>query len=605
MVAPSTLALELIVLFLSGGSLALSGVLAMALVEPRSRARGPRTARLPAVVLLRELVLPPTLAILVVTLLGAGLIELVHLRLGSSAQLALALSAGGLGGLGVALLALGVTVLGPRPALERPVELPKDRRSNRGWVASGAIFAGAGGAALLVLIGLYVTFDGHEPVLLVAAFGAGLAALAGRAPAWVRSGGPPEPPEIAGRTAWIRRMAPFSVGRALDLYLLFLLAGTAGSVLAFVPSVIRLLQPNAVLFPVAALAAIFVASLIAIPFATGENAPTGSFRRVAELGPTAFGFIALLALAPPYLPGGLGLFLAGVAGLLAGPAVVLLWAAGGARTGSASSPRFLRAVAPAILLGGTVVGSYWLGNLSVRGALDLSTPGLGPYGIGIATVTAVGTLTGLFALDLGGRFTASLNGAGEAQPVVGSTASVDRATAAAGVGGVFGAGLACVVLLSAFVALIPLEAGVAPGSLVISLDGSGEGRLLGGVALGLLLLIAVAALLTYRGPPSPEPTDRPPGESLRLRAGDWLGPLLLAVLLPLVTAQVLGAVGLVGLVIGAVLGSLWHGFSSELLPLGPPEGGPARTLVPTLALAVLTALLLGGTLFFGVHLGAL
>ena len=162
MVAPSTLALELIVLFLSAGSLALSGVLAMALVEPRSRRANPTPARSPAGGLVRELVVPPTLAILVATVLGAGLLDLVHLRLGSPSQIAVSLAVGGLGGLGVTLLALGVTALGPRPASERPVELPTDRRSSRGWVASGSIFAGAGGAALLSLIALYIAFDGHE-----------------------------------------------------------------------------------------------------------------------------------------------------------------------------------------------------------------------------------------------------------------------------------------------------------------------------------------------------------------------------------------------------------------------------------------------------------
>ena len=189
--------------------------------------------------------------------------------------------------------------------------------------------------------------------------------------------------------------------------------------------------------------------------------------------------------------------------------------------------------------------------------------------------------------------------------MAGSTPPVDRSTAAAGVGGLFVAGLSSVVLLSAFVALVPLEAGVAPGSLVISLNGSGEGRLLGGVALGLLLLVAVATLLNNRGPPALDPVVSPTGSSIWLRVGDWLGPLLLAVLVPLGTTELLGAVGTVGLAIGALLGSLWHGFSSELLPLGPPEGGPAPTLLPTLALVVLTALLLGGTLYFGVHLGSL
>jgi hypothetical protein len=603
MVAPSTLSLELIVLFLSAGGLALSGVLAIALVEPRRAGPDPEARQRAGRSMRRELVVPPVVATLLVALIGLGLLRALPSRLGSAGDGDLALVAGALGGLAVTLLALGVTILSPRLDVDPTGPRPTGARTRRGWGASASILAGSGGLALLTLVGLYVVLDGREPAMIAAVLGAALAALAGRASWRFRADAAPVPPEVARRTAWIRSMAPVAVAHALDVYLLFLAAATAASVLAFVPSEVRVLQPNAVLFPVAALAAVFVASLVAVLFATGEDAPTGSLRRVAELGPTAFGFVALLALAPPYLPGGLGLFLSGVAGLLAGPAVVLLWSNGrDAPSAPAGAFRFVRAAIPAFVFGALVVGAYWVANLSWHGSVDLSTSNLGTYGIGIAAVTCAGTLGGLSAIDLGGRLNAALNAAGEARDAPTPDVRRDRFTSAVRVGGVFAVGLASLVLVSAFVALVPLQAGVAPGSLVTALAGASEGRLLAGVVLGLLLALLVAKMFAPGaavGPTGPRPGD---DRGFRPQFGRWSVPLLLGAALPLFGGEVLGAVGLVGLAVGALLGTLWHGFTSELILVGSPDGGPAPTLLPTLALAVATALTFGAALYAGLPL---
>ncbi|HXQ48739.1 MAG TPA: hypothetical protein VN842_03040, partial [Thermoplasmata archaeon] len=172
MVEPSTLPLELLVLFLSAGALALSGILAGLLIEPAGRRPKPPHPQLRLRPLLRELVLPPVLATLVATLVLAGLVQAASLRIGSSHDVELALAVGAFGGLAVALFAIGVTILIPRAATERPVDLLTDRRPRRGWTASAAISSGAGGAALLTLIGLYVTLDGHVPAMIAAALGA-------------------------------------------------------------------------------------------------------------------------------------------------------------------------------------------------------------------------------------------------------------------------------------------------------------------------------------------------------------------------------------------------------------------------------------------------
>ncbi|HXQ94789.1 MAG TPA: hypothetical protein VN864_06470 [Thermoplasmata archaeon] len=414
-------------------------------------------------------------------------------------------------------------------------------------------------------------------------------------------------------------MAPTSVAYAIDLYLAFLTAATGASLIAFVPSAIRILQPNAVLFPMAALAAVFVASLVAIPFGAGVPSPSGSFRRIAELGPVAFGTIALLALVPPYLPGGLGLYLSGVTGLAAGTLVVLLWAAGGSspRTRTRGSLRYLRAVVPAIVLAGTIAVTYWLASWELPRGVDLSTPGLGTYGIALAAVAMVGTFAGLMALDLGGRFAAALNAAGEATPASATRISpaslaetpdpgTDRFTAGVRVGLVLAMGLASLVLVTGFLSLVPLEAGVAPGTLVVSLTGGTEGRLLVGAALGLLIPVLTATVLSYREAPlTPGAPSSPAVDPIRLRLGRSIGPLLLGIGIPVLAGSTLGAAGLVGVVLGALLGTLWHGFSSEILLLGPAEGGPPQILVPTMALAVLTALAFGAALYSGSFAGAL
>jgi len=602
MPAPSTLPLELIVLFLSAGALAVAGVLAMALVEPRRRRTAVRSVEGPRRTLALELLGAPVLSYLGAALLGTGLLAAFPLRLGPPAQLELAFATGTLGSFAVALFTIAVIALIPRPSEDAPVEVSPDRRSGRGWIAAGAVSAGAGGAALLTLIGLYIALDGHEPSLIAAALGAGVGALAGRAPARRRAITPSPAPSEQDRIAWIRSMAPIAVARALDLYLLFLVAATGASALAFVPSVVRLVQPNSVLFPVVALAVVFVASLVAIPFAPSGEMPTGSLRRVAELGPAAFGFIALLVVVPPYLPGGLGLFLSGVAGAVVAPLVILLVASGAdAPARSTGLRKALRAGTLALAFGGVVVAAFWLTDLAIHFPLDLSTSSIGTYGLGLATVAAAGTLGGLFAVDLGGRFTSALLGSGEAGSPGPPCPRVERFSSAASVGSVFVAGLSVLALVTGLTALVPLEAGVAPGSLVGSLSGSAEGRLLGGVALGLLIPVLTATLLAYRAPvlaAGPSEEDR----SLRLRIGSSVGPLALGVALPILGGELLGAAGLIGLVVGAVLGTLWHGFSFEVVPLGPPGRGPASTLLPTLATAALTAMVVGGSLYSGLRL---
>jgi hypothetical protein len=606
MVQPSTLPLELLVLLLSAGCLALSGVLAIYLIEPRDPTPDPKAERFRFRPLARELLLPPVAAVLVATTLLAGVIDLLPLKIGSAHDVDLALLVGAFGGLAVGLFALGVTFLTPRPATERPIGLPSDLRSRRGWAASTSIIAGAGSAALLTLVGLYTLLDGREPAMIAAALGAAVAALAARTTGRVVPTDPGSSSSATLRSAWIRSAASLAVPRALDLYLIVLLAATGASVLAFVPSEIRELQPNAVFFPMAALAAVFVASLLAIPFGIGEDAPTGSFRRVSELGPAAFGFIALLAITPPYLPGGLGLFLSGATGLVGGTAIVLLWSAGRASVAAShGTARIARALVPPIVLAATVALAYWLATLSLGGSIDLSTPSLGLYGVALASVTMVAPFGGFVALDLGGRLAASLNGAGEALDEAQPEVKRLRFTAAVRVGAIAASGLAALVLLSGFVALVPLEAGVAPGVLVASLTGGSEARLLGGVALGLLVPVLTAAVLAYRSPGgfvNPGSADR---EAIRVRLGRSAGPLLLGVGIPLLGGETLGAVGLVGIGLGALLGTCWHGFSSELLPLGTSEEGPSPTLLPTLALVSLTGLAFGAALYAGLPAGAL
>ncbi|MCI4360356.1 MAG: hypothetical protein L3J91_01495, partial [Thermoplasmata archaeon] len=510
-------------------------------------------------------------------------------RIASSYEFDLALGFGVAGGWAVTLFALAIARLAPRAPRERPPDVPAGPPSRRGWMAAAALAAGVGGAALLTSVALYLAVGGHVPGMIGAVLGAALAALAARA---ARVGQPtfvvPDP-TIARQVAWVRSMAPPTMVRATDLYLLFLFSTVGTALIAYVPSEIRLVQPNAVLFPFAALSVVFVAGLLALPFAVGDDRPSGSLRRVAEIGPAAFGAVGLLALVPPYLPGGRGLFFGCLVGLLGGTVVVLAEKLRRPRPGLERTPRRVARVAGVGFWSAAIVlGALSLSNGDGLVAVASAAPTVGLYGLGLASVSVSGLFGGFVALDLGGRFSASLDPWGEA----GAIPSVAPVGFPVGVrlGLALAAGLGGAVLVGGFLFLVPLEAGVAPGSL-LAVAGITEPRVLLGGAGGVALAF-VWWFLDRAG------SNARTAHVLPERLG-WVAtaaPLLLAVVVPMVVGDGLGGAMLVGLLGGAAAGAM------GLEAFGAPgaHGESVRSspspLLPALALTLLIAVAWGAVL---------
>ena len=591
MVAPATLSLELLVLFLAAATLAGAGILALLLLEPRGRdLRGsaPRTRAAP---LLAELLAPPVAFTFGASALVAVILWARPVGVGSPAEVDLSLAAGALGGVLVAGFAATVSLFAPRPVTGRPIDLPMDRRPRRGWVVASALVAGSGGGALLVAAGMFLAVGGHVPGLLALLLGSGVASLSTRTVGWIRRELGPETPESLVRSRWVRGHAPALLQRSVDLYAVVLFAAIAAMLLAYIPSTVRLLQPNAVLFPLAALGVVWAAGLLALPIAVGDAVPSGPLGRVTRLGAAAFGGLGLLALVPPFLPGGRGLFLSGIEGLVAGTATFVIWEArvpGAGRRG----PAIVRGIASAGILGSWAVIAYWVAGLTFPGPIDLADPGVGMYGVAIAAVAWTGLLGNFAALDLGGAIARSLSISGEPaeEPAI---PEGEAPASGAQVATTLAAAISGLVLLTVLLSLPPLEAGVAPGSLVNAIGGADRG----GAAVGAVLGLLVPSMAWWRGAGNASPRPNAPSPP-RFSAG--LGLLAaLSLGLPPVAGGLFGAPGIVGTVLGVWLGTLALAVSPTVRRRGSFDGDPAPDLAPSLLLALTSAVMVASVLYAG------
>ncbi len=611
MAEPATLALELLILVVAAGSLAASGVLATLLL-PR---RWPTTPRPSVAPESRRAGSEFGLAVVGLTLgfvLGvAVLARLLPVAIGSPMEFDLALGAGAAGGLAVSGWACVVTLLSARSSpddLSRPDPRPPTRR---GWVAATAITAGAGGSGLLTLIGLYLALGGHVPTMIAAPLGAGIVALATRVRGgWGHRGASDSAGEMTEGPS-TEELASLSMHRASDLYLAFLFAAVGAALLAFVPSVVRILHPNAVLFPIAALSVVFVAGLVAVIFGGFGSVPVPTHRRIAVVAIGAFASIAALAIVPPYLDGSAGLFASALVGPVAGVAIVLALTSGKApivSTGASSLSSIGRASAPVLTLTVALFLAFRFGSGALLGGGGVTDPNLGAYGLGLASVSFVGIFGGLVALDLAGHLTRAIER--EADPAIAPVRRAnDRALAeslssdqdfssASGTAAVVAASLGTLVLLLGALEIVPLELGQSPVALADAVELSAPGLL---VALVLGLLLPILGLRLVAGSlPREEGPARPAAASIAIRTVPALGPIGLAIGAPLLVGWALGISGLLGLGVGVALGTLALDASSAGFVL---DRASWSSTAPTLILTIVTSVAFAGGLLAAAFTG--
>ncbi|MCI4339990.1 MAG: hypothetical protein L3J73_01805, partial [Thermoplasmata archaeon] len=453
---------------------------------------------------------------------------------------------------------------------------------------------GAGGVGLLTLIALYLELGGHVSSIIAAPLGGAIAALAVRASrATVSEGGndaPLSPAELARRDT----LSVWAMVRGVDLYLSFLFAGVGAELLAFVPSVVRTLHPNSVLFPIVALAAVFVASLGAAAFRAAGDLPVRSVRWVAALALAALSTVALLAVVPPYLDGSSTLLASAITG--AGVASLVLLLGGRSSTQETAVRSAGRSAVPVVGLAFLLLFAFRFGSGAWSEGGGVTDPSLGAYGLGLASVALTGCLAGVILLDLGERFAAPtpVSAAPWTDSAPGATLT-ESGAALVGLAAVLGS----IVFLLGALALVPLEIGSAPSDFVAAANPGAIGLLVG-LLLGLLLCVWTIVSV-------PIPTQENPAAPA---TGVWperylvaLAPIGAGIVAPLCVAWGLGAPGVLGFAIGSTLAVLGL---SGLRRFGPTDAarGP-EIAAPMLILIIVTTVAFGGAMLagsFGGHL---
>ena len=581
MVDPTTLPLETTLLALAALSIALAGVLWALLLPPRVRRAAPdRPTRRTADDLRSDL--GGFAAVLAVgTIAAAAVVAVSSVRIGPALAVDEAIFAGAIGGLLAAAATAALVRLTPDPRRDLEIRPNEPRQIRREWMVATAVASAAGGLAVGTLVLLYLAFDGHVPTMIGVALGGGLAALAGRA----RTGGEPGAP-LRG-TGSVALPVRATMARALDLYSILLCAGVGSALLAYVPSVVRTLHPNAVLFPILALAATLLASVVGATFGAVVASPSRGSSAVATAAIVALSGVALLAVVPSFLDGSATLLASAVCGSVGGGAIFLasgFWRSATSAPQSGAQRLGLPFVTAMVVLLAFRFGSgAWIGG-------SVTDPSLGAYGLGLASVALAGALGGLLVVDTQRRLHSSaetiMNPAASSPALEVPWASVDLAGALALV-------LGSIVLLLAALALIPLEIGVAPVDLVGMTVLSAPGLLVA-LVIGMALPPGARWLMSERGSKG-EVTSR--REILRRGHIPELALVGVAIAAPFGAGWALGTPGLFGLGAGAVLAALASSGARD-----GPGGTPAAEvdIAPSLVRLVVVAIaVFGGAVLAG------
>jgi hypothetical protein len=585
--------LEAGVLLLAATLLAIAGVALIFLLGGRSHpkpteAQRARRRRLAARAFVASVALP-------LSATGAAVLLVLWAQpaLGSRSEVLLALVAGSAGGILAGLLG-ALAAAGPAVAVD-PLDTETARHARqRDLGREVAIATGSAGIALAVFMGLYLAEAGHSPPMAAAALGAVLAAFGARAASPWSAGGEAPPEDLTAE-----RAVGLGAATAARSYALLEAALVAAVLLAYVPSVVRFLEPNAILYPAVALGVVSVATLVGL--ATALIAPAGNSwvrSHVPLVAATAFSTVGLLAADSAFFYGNLGLWLSSLSGLVG--AFVLVEAMGwfGDRPDQGIRPPKLWAVGPAVsvwLLVAVIAVAFALANWTPGTGSWTIDPYLGYYGVALAGVSMAGMAVALHPLRTA------------AQPIDPVDLDVDGPGARRLARGLdathlVAATLSALTLVGAALFLDPLEYGATPTELLGRFGWTDPSFL-----LGLLLGATVPFLLLVATSHSPEgaaigPAGHRRGPAFRDLIALWLG----AIAVPVAVVIVFGPAAMVGSVYATAIVSLAWAVGGERESSADTTFHDRRVALELLILGgALSGLVVGGVWFAQSVVGSL